>query len=330
MRQQFDSAMARTRASVQLLESMGDTLSSDYEVALNNFASSLNQAGRTREAYDIMGRLSAIQVGKGGDNSIGLLVTISNRAAAALQLGEFATARAQLEKEAARLRAPGSAAPLPPMIAYRLIMTYQQLGLADSVRHLASAMLGDSTLGLPPQVLLDAHVALAEAELQSGHTDVARREATMVARTVGGPPRARVRPALLDVAILQAGGQHAQALDSLQRFLAAAGYKPGARAQGWLAPLLVRASACALATGDQARAATFARDARAAASVDALAGAQSAYVGDALAAEARALRAQGDSSGARELATKALGPLKHGYGDGHPAVAALARSLGNP
>ncbi len=329
LRQQFDSAVGSTRASVQLLESIGDTLSSDYSVALNNFAQSLSQAGRSREASDVLGRLVPMLVRKGGENSTGLLVIVSNRAGVALQLGEFATARALLEREAARLRTPGSATPLPPMIAYRLIMTYQQLGLADSVRRLASALLGDTTLGLPPSGLLDARVALADAELQSGRTAVARREAAVVATSVaqmaGAPPRGRVRPALLDAAILQAEGQNAQALDSLQRFLTSVGYKPGTKAEGWLAPLLLRASACALATGDHAGASAFARDARAAASVDVLAGTQSAFVGEALAAEARALWAQGNPSAAQELAMKALGPLRYGYGDGHPAVAALVR-----
>ncbi len=328
-RQQFDSAMARTRASVQLLEASGDTLSSDYDVVLNNFAASLNQAGRLRESSDVLGRLTTMLVRKGGENSNGLLVIVSNRAGVALQLGEFATARSMLERETARLRAPGSATPLPPMIAYRLIMTYQQLQLTDSVSRLANVLVRDSTLGLPPSVILDARIALADAELQSGHAAEAQREAAqvakMVARAAGGPARGRARPALLDAAMLQAGGQAAQALDSLQRFLTSAGYKPSTRAEGWLAPVLLRASAYALATGDHARATAFARDARAAASVDELAGTQSAFVGEALAAEARAVSAKGDATGARDLATKALVPMRYGYGDGHPAVASLTR-----
>ena len=329
LRQQFDSATARTRASVQLLESSGDTLSSDYDVTLNNYAASLNQAGRPREAADVLGRLALILRRKGGENTSGLLVIVSNRASVNLQLGEFATARAQLETEAARLRAPGSTTPLPPMIAYRLIMTYQQLGLSDSTSRLASALLNDTTLGLPPPVLLDARVALADAELKSGRTGDASRETALVAKSAaqmaGAPPRARARVTLLDATRMQASGQHAQALDSLQRFVASAGYKPGAKSESWLAPLLLRASASALATGDNARAAAFARDARTAASVDALTATQSAFVGDAQAAEARALSAQGNTSAARALATQALAPLKYGYGDGHPAVTALVR-----
>ena len=334
MRQQFDSAVARTRESVQLLESIGDTLSSGYSVALNNFAASLNQAGRQREASDVLGRLGTMIVRNGGESSTGYLVIVSNRAGVALQLGEFETARVQLEREATRLRAPGSTTPLPPMIAFRLIMTYHQLGKADSVRRIAGGLLRDTALGLPPSVLLDARVALAEAELQSGDTAAARAEAARVAALVsqmgGGPPRARARPVLLDASLLQARGQHAQALDSLQRFLASVGYKPGTKGDVWLAPVLLRASVTALAVGDQARASAFARDARAAASVDALAESRSAFVGEALGAEARALRAQGDASGARARAAQALGPMKYGYGDGHPAVLALGRLVDDP
>ncbi len=330
MRQQFDSATARTRASVQLLESIGDTLTSDYDVTLNNYAQSLNQAGRPREASDVLGRLITILARRGGQNLTGYLVIVSNRASVALQLGEFATAREQLEKEAARLRTPGSTAPLPPMIAYRLIMTYHMLGAADSVKPLASALLGDATLGLPPPILLDARIALADAELRTGNLAAARREAALVAQgasqMAAAPPRARARAALLGAAMLHAEGQNAQALDSLQRFLSAAGYKPGVRGEG-LTPMLIRASAYALAAGDNARAAVFARDAKVAASVDTLAVSRSAFVGEALAAEARAMQAQGNTSGARDLGTKALVPLRYGYGDGHPVVAAAQRWL---
>jgi eukaryotic-like serine/threonine-protein kinase len=330
LRQQFDSAVARTRASVQLLESSGDTLSSDFDVTLNNFAASLNQAGRPREASDVLGRIATMLARKGGENNNGMLVIIGNRASVAVQLGEFATARAMLEKEAGLLRSPGSTTPLPSMIAFRLIQTYQQLGQADSVRTLATLLLRDTTLGLPQPVLLDARIALADAELQSGRAADARREAAMstrLAAQVAGPPRARTRLVLLDAALLQAGGQHAQTLDSLQRFLTSVAYKSGTRAQGWVVPILLRASASALATGDHARAATFARDARAAASLDSLSGTQSAFVGEAFAAEARAVRAQGNTSGARELGTQSLGPLRYGYGEGHPAVAAVVRWL---
>jgi tRNA A-37 threonylcarbamoyl transferase component Bud32/tetratricopeptide (TPR) repeat protein len=324
--QQFDSAMARTRESVALLESVGDTLSSGYDVALNNHAASLNQAGRQRESSDVLGRLIAMQVAKHNESSTSYLVSVSNRAGVVLQLGEFQTARAQLEREASRLRAPGSAMPLPPMVAFRLIMTYYQLGLADSVRRMAGVMLRDSTLGLPPSALLDAAVALAGAELQAGDTAAAQREAlrvaTIVTRMAGSPPRVRVRAVLLDAAMLQAGQRNAQALDSLQRFLTSAGYKPGAKSAVWLAPVLLRASACALATGDHTKAAALAQDARAAAGLDELAATRSAFVGEAFAAEARALQAQGNRSRARALATQAIGPLTYGYGEGHPVVAA--------
>ncbi|MDZ7631635.1 MAG: hypothetical protein U5K74_09875 [Gemmatimonadaceae bacterium] len=175
------------------------------------------------------------------------------------------------------------------------------------------------------------HVALADAELLLGRTAEARREAVevgrMVARSAGAPARSRTRPVLLHAALLQADGQVAPALDSLQRFLTAAGYKPGARPAPWLVSVLLRASACALSTGDPARALALARDARVAATVDSLAATRSAYVGEGFAAEAHALKAQGETSGARESARRALGPLISGYGQGHPAVEAHDRWL---
>ena len=332
LRQQFDSAIARTHASVQLLESIGDTLSSDYDVTLNNHAQSLNQAGRSRDASDVLGRLTNALRRKGGENTGGLLVIVSNRASVALQLGEFATARSLLETEATRLQAPGVASVLPPIFRYRLMVAYHMLGMADSVKRIANDLLSESSVGLPPPILLDARVVRTDAELQSGDAVALRRDAaqvsTIVAQMAGAPPRARTRVVMLDAAMLLADGKTALALDSLQRFLTSAGYTPGRKTEGWQAPLLLRASACALATGDPARAASFARDARSSASVDALAGTQSAFVGEALAAEALALQAQGNTSGARELATRALGPLRYGYGDGHSKVTALLRWIG--
>ncbi|MEP7347068.1 MAG: serine/threonine-protein kinase, partial [Gemmatimonadaceae bacterium] len=77
LRQQFDSAVASTRASLQLLASAGDSLSSDYEVALNNLSLALNQAGRLREATGVLVRLSALQVRKGSEATNGYLVIVS-------------------------------------------------------------------------------------------------------------------------------------------------------------------------------------------------------------------------------------------------------------
>ena len=321
----FDSAIVNMRAAVALTVRSGDTLSSNYTVALNNLANAQMQTGHTRDALATLGMAIAAFVNAGNIDTEGYLVLAGNRAAALMLVGEFATASQGLEAEIRRLHSPGSAGPAPLILLVRSVAAYQRLGATDSVARMAPIVLADATRSLPPNVILDTKIALADATLSSGRVADSQRMAAALGPAITQlppRPRARVQPVLLDAALMNAAGQTAAALDSLQRFARTAGWGDTARAEGWLAPVLIRASAYALTTGDATHAASLARDAHRAAAVDSVALRQSAYVGDALMAESRARLALRDTVAATALATQALAPLGYGYGAGHARIAA--------
>ena len=326
----FDSAVVNMQTAVALTKRSGDTLSSNYTVALNNLANSQMQSGHIREALATLGMAIAAFVNAGNVDTEGYLVLAGNRAASLLLIGEYATASRGLEAEIRRLHAPGSTAPAPLTLLVRSVAAYQRLGAADSVARMAPVVLADSSRSLPPNVILDTKVALADATLLSGRVADAERMAAALGPTIAQlppRPRARLQPVLLDAALMNAAGKPAAALDSLQRFARSAGWGDTSHVEAWLAPLLIRASSYALATGDAARAATLAHDARGAASIDSLAPKQSAVVGDALVAESRARLALRDTVGASVLVAQSLVPLRYGYGAGHARVTAAEQLL---
>jgi len=326
LRQEFDSAVTRLRASVGVSEGIGDTLSSNYDVSLNNLASVLLQSGYPREASVVQAKLVASMSRSGKGESEGYLVITSNLAFTLLSVGEFMTARSMLETQIARVHPAGSTAEVPAPLLVRAMLSYQRMEMADSVRRLADEIVRDTARHLPPPLILEARVALGEAVLRAGRVDDALRMNTALAPMIAQmPPRPRslMQPVLLHGALLDATGQTALALDSVQRFLRSAGYTPSKRNESWMSPALVRASEYALATSNARLAATLAHDAGEAASVDSLALAQSAFVGNAFAAEARAVLALGDTTGAVALAQRSRRPMRYGYGATHPRVVAL-------
>ncbi len=326
VRQQFDSAVTYMQSAVRITERLGDTLGSNYDVALNNLGLTLTQSGHPREASVEQRKLIASMTRQGKAETEGYMVITSNLAVALMSVGEFETARSLLETEIARVHPAGSTSEVPAPLRVRAMLSYQKLEMADSVTRLAEEILGDNGRQLPPPVILDARVALGEAMLRSGRVADARRVSTALTPMLAQMPprpRSRMQPVLLHGALLSATGQTALALDSVQRFLSASGYTPSKRNESWMSPLLVQASEYALATNNARVAATLAHDAGEAASIDSLAVTQSAFVGRAFAAEARAVLALGDTTGAVGLAQRSLRPLRYGYGAAHPRVAAL-------
>src|SRR5262249_9190326 len=96
----------------------------------------------------------------------------------------------------------------------------------------------------------------------------------------------------------------------------------------YLASLL--ASRTALAVGDGARAADFARSALKIAEPIARGPDTSADVGEALLMLGRALIAQGQNAEARPLLERAVRCLRNGYGAGHPTTRAAEALSGLP
>ena len=330
LHQEFDSAVSRNRASAALLERAGDTLTSDYEVVLNGLGMTLNLSGNAREATRIVTRLRSLMLQKGDGETDAFIVITGNVAVSLMALGEFASAQSLLESEIARVHPDGSTSEIPLFFRIRSLSAYRRLGMADSVLRLSSTLAADTSLRLSPPVTLDTHAALAEALLLTGNVGAARSAASalrpLLAR-VPPQPRWRSQVVLLDAAILNATGGAAIALDSVQRFLVSAGFKASTKAETWLAPVLVRASEYALRSGDARRARALARDAVTSAMFDSIAPLQSAFVGDALMADAHASMSLGDSAAVMSAATRALPALRYGYGALHPRVTSAARLL---
>jgi eukaryotic-like serine/threonine-protein kinase len=327
---QFDSAVTAMRQAVQLTESIGDTVSSNYTVVLNNLGQTLNQANRPREAVATVARVNDVMARHGETNTEGYILVFANRASSLVSLGEFVTARDMLEGEIRRVHPAGSTAAIPMPLLVRSIAAYQRLGTTDSVRRMARIVVADSSRSLPPPVLLDVHVALAESELLSGNGAEAHRMAAALAPMRGAMPprpRAHVQPVMLDAELLHADGKTIAALDTLQRFARSAGWSDSSKADAWLTPILLRASEYALTIGNAARAATLAHDAFTASGIDSLSPKQSGYAGDALLAEAAARLALQDTTAAIALCTRGVTPLRYGYGPTHPRVIAAEKLL---
>ena len=83
---------------------------------------------------------------------------------------------------------------------------------------------------------------------------------------------------------------------------------------------MILASQAALGAGKPDSALSFARDARAIATLDSIADRRSAHVGEARLAEGRALLAQDDTLEARATLERALDALRAGGGAAHPLV----------
>ena len=327
---QFDSAVTAMREAVRLTEIIGDTVSSNYTVVLNNLGLTLNQANRPREAVATVAKVNEVMARHGETNTEGYILVFANRASGFISLGEFVKARDMLEGEIRRVHQAGSAAAIPVPLLVRSIAAYQRLGGTDSVMRMARVVVADSSRSLPPSVLLDVRVALAESVLLSGKLPEAHELAAALApmRAALPPrPRAHLQPVMLDAELMRADGKTITALDTLQSFARNAGWRESAKAEAWLAPILLRASDYALTMGDASRAATLARDAFAAATIDSLSARQSGYAGDALLAEAAAKLALGDTTTAAALAARGLTPLRYGYGPAHARVTAAERLL---
>ncbi len=329
-RQEFDSALTRVQASLRLLEKAGDTLSSDYVVALNNAGSALLSMGRMREANSHVEHVRALMREKGETESDAYVTIASNNAAVLLALGEYASGRALIESEIARLHPAGSTAETPLYFRIRSMMLYRRLGLADSVRRIAAELAADTVRPMLPAMKAEVRLSLAEALLRTGRTEEARsvaRAARPFLAKLPPQPRAFSQAVLLDAAFQNAASGPAAALDTLRRYLGTAGYTAGKKAGTWMASVLVEASEYALAAGDPAAARVLASDALAEATLDSLTLTQSGLAGRALAAQARASLAAGDTIGSRQFAARAVIPLRYGFGETSPQVAAIATLL---
>ncbi|MCC7053234.1 MAG: serine/threonine protein kinase [Gemmatimonadaceae bacterium] len=327
-RQQLDSALGLSRQSLHLLEHVGDTLSSNYATALNNFGGILIGTGRLREASRTFERCTAVLQRIGRGDTEGASVVVGNQAVALIGIGQFRDARLVLDREQARIRGQEASVTLPLVLRYRALQLASRLRQVDSLERLARGLFTDSQ-ARNPLVQVEARALLVSALMDAGRAaDAMRLHTELQGMLPGAPPQPRLLAlvAVADAAVRAGQRGAAIALDSLDAYI-----RRSARAKAgddtFLYPALLRGSLLAAAASDPARALSLAQRAATSATTDSVALSRSALVGDALAAGARAQLLLGDAERARKAGEAALGPLRSGYGADHPQVRALERWL---
>ncbi len=321
----FDSAIVVTKQSVTLLEAEGDTLTSNYTVALNNLGLSQGMSGKTRDASGTFGRLKMLLQRGGRADTDGMLTIAGNHISQLVELGEFVAARDMLEREIAQIGPIENGSAIPLVLRYRGMQVYSRLRQADSVVAQARRLIADRE-AQNPRVQLEAYALLVNALLQlSNGPEAGRMYQAMQPMLVKAPPIPSMRVAAISAgaAIAAHGGKVVEALDTLNTFVRAFSKREGGGDQSLLGAYL-RASALALQAGNPAEALAQARLAKRAAAIDSLTMTRSASYGDALIAESRALAA-GHDPAAAAAAQQALVPLRFGYGTRHPHLLQIER-----
>lgn len=329
---QMDSAIAISRQNLRLLQAAGDTLSSNYSAALNKLAIIMSQGSEIRGAIEALQEALTLERRMGNGDTERVAVLEGNVIKMHLHLGEWATARALVAAEEARVRgSAGGDVVLPMILRFRSVELFSRLGDLERLATASRAITGDSTAQIPP-LQLEAHAALANALFDAGRTAEAKgSHRDMLAWRPMVPPARNLLliAGMADAVMLSRTRGAAEGLDSLQRVISAAGPPAGAKDLA-LYDAALRASGLALTLGNSAVAVTMARLARRATEVDSLASTRSAAVGSAMLAEARAMAASGDSAAARTLGQRALTPLRYGFGPGSPQVVAAEKWLAQP
>jgi serine/threonine-protein kinase len=304
-----DSALVLLQRAVDLSRDAGGAF---RDQALNDLASALRAAGRTREAavYQRMLILSLDSAGYRGSDV--LPNAISYLTSFLFELGELATVdsvmHAAIEGQA-RLPYGHSSA----LLQFLFGLGKLRLGDLDSAETFIAMSTRDTTEGagglsgyLPP--------ALTQLRLEQRRLVEARRSldslptGTLVRRINRAWLTARVQHAEGDVR-----GALAMLEDSLQAITALSKRIPPA-----LAMPFISAAEWRLSAGDAYAADSLALLARAAAAIDSLALERSAYVGRAELVRARAFAATGRPREARLAADRAVVALANGYGPQHP------------
>jgi eukaryotic-like serine/threonine-protein kinase len=327
-RQQGDSALLLNRQSIRLLEESGDTLSSNYSSALNNFGGTLIGAGRLRNASSVFARTALTMQRIGRADTEGMSVVQGNRIVSLMGTGQFLDARAVLEGERVRVQGSADSVTLPLVLRYRGIQLYSRLHALDSLQRYARSIFADEQ-AQNPMLQVEGRALLATALFDAGQRGVAQQVyRELESRRAAAPPQPRLQVliAVADAAFRSDAQGPAYALDSLRAFIDRS-RKAKAITDAVLYPAYLRASMLALRAGDAPTARQWAEQARVSAMADTLTLTRSALVGDAIGAQARAFALARDVPSAIRSAQQAIVPLRAGYGVQHPRVQQLERWL---
>jgi hypothetical protein len=289
-----------------------DALGVIREQVLNDLASALRAAGRTREATVYQRRTIASLDSAGYRGSDALSGAVSYLTSSLFELGELATVDSAMRATLASIartpnRHPGG------LLNFLAGLARLRLGDLDSAEMFITRSMQDTTEAAGG---LSAYVPPAMTQLRIEQRRIAEARRSLAALPSGTLVR-RVNRAWLTARVRHAEGDVRGASAMLEDSLRAIATNP-AKPPPSLAMPFVTAAEWRLLAGDARGADSLARLARAAGAMDSLALARSAYVGRAELVRARAFVALGDRGEARRAADRALVALGNGYGPEHP------------
>jgi eukaryotic-like serine/threonine-protein kinase len=323
------------RRAIVILDSLGEAGNLYYDGLLATLAGSLDRQGHHREADTTYLRAIAAMDSLGGGETMDRAIAEHDLGVSLNDLGQTAEAERLLHDVLLRIERSDPTAHLPsqPLIHYAQVAYFN--GNSDSAKKYFSLLAAQATQEHSSYWQGRALFGLAQAQLQRGEIDEARSTMARFLPIADNPKLASTDDHIVDIRILDArlalaSGSAAAAYAGATQALRSRKYFDGARKSTFRAAVIL-ASQAALAARMPDSALRLARDARAIAMLDSLAGTRSAYVGEAHLAEGRALLASGDAGAARAVLERASVALRNGAGAGHPLVReveALLSTLG--
>ena len=312
------------RRALVLLDSLGEAGNLDYDGLLSTYAGSLDRKGKHREADSVYRRATFLMDSAGNGETMDRSIVEHDYAVSLGDLGETAEAERLLRDVLTRIARSDPTAHLPPqpLIHYAQMAYYN--GKSDSAVKYFTILAAQAAQEKNGYWQGRALFGLAQSQLQRGEIAAARatlarfRELTDTNKVKNTDDHI-VDARILDARLALASGDSSTAYALTTAVLRDRGYFDKKRKNTFRAALML-ASAAALGAHRADSALALARDARAIAALDSLANSRSAYVGEALLAEARALFASGDTVGARVSVERSLVGLRSGGGPGHPLV----------
>jgi len=286
----------------------------------------LRLSGRTREAVPYFQRILADLEAMGYADSETFPNVVNFLATSLVDLGEFAALDSTLRRYIREREAAHGEGRVPTLLAFLYGRSQLRLGAIDSADVWIARAMRDTTQGAGQ---FDSFLAAALTELRLDQSRLAEARAA-AARLPTDRRGQRATTAMLRGRLRRAEADVRGASALVERELATL-LGDGQPGLTLFALPLVTAGEWRLADGDAPGADSLARLARTAAAIDSVALRQSALAGRAELLMARALRARGQVSEAREAATRATTAVMNGYGAGNPwtrAARVLADSLG--
>jgi len=318
-----DSPIVAARAAIAIKDSLGETRDAEYFELFNLVGLALANTGRIREALQYYQHAISRMDSSGRGGTLQRVIILHNYGLALAGLGETAEAervfRRSLDR-ATRTDASGHV-PTQPVVHYAEAALIQ--GHADSAlayfRLLASQGVRDTSLYWEGRGLF----GVARALVQLGRFAEARQAKARLEWIITAYPQVRGTddqlPAgrTIEGMIAAATGDTGRAGLEFRSVLDTNGFFNKKR-QKQLRPVALLLAEMELALARPVEASRLARQVLGIATVDSLALARSAYVGEARLVEGRALLATGDTTAARAALTRAVTALRAGAGAEHP------------